>query len=99
VTIDLADANTRLQRAGVARELRALLRKVGRDGVILEDVWTGEQRESRCDVLIDAGHRLAEDSLYVARPGTLRAGDAVAPRGILEAVLEGRRRALDVERA
>jgi len=99
MTGDLADANTRLQRAGVVRELRALLRKVGRDGVILEDVWTGEQRESRCDVLIDAGHRLAEDSLYDARPGTLRAGDAVAPRGILEAVLEGRRRALDVERA
>jgi hypothetical protein len=28
----------------------------------------------------------------------LRAGDAVAPRTIYEAILEGRRRALDIER-
>lgn len=99
MTGDLADANARLQRAGVVRELRSLLRRILGDRVVLEDVWTGEQREVRCDVVVDAGHRVAEDSLYLARPGTLRAGDAVAPRGILEAVLEGRRRALDVERA
>ena len=99
MTGDLADANTRLQRSGVSRELRALLRTINSDSVVLEDVWTGEEREIRCDVIVDAGPRVAEESLYVARPGTLRAGDAVAPRGILEAVLEGRRRALDVERA
>ena len=37
------------------------------------------------------GHRLPEESLYLHRPGTPRAGDCVAPRTILEAVLEGRR--------
>jgi NADPH-dependent 2,4-dienoyl-CoA reductase/sulfur reductase-like enzyme len=97
MTGDLADANTRLQRIGVRRELRAVLREVRNGRLLLEDVWTGEPREIPCDVLIDAGHRVADDTLYEARPGTLRAGDAVAPRGILEAVLEGRRRALDVE--
>ena len=97
MTGDLADANTRLQRIGVARELRATLREVRNGQLLLEDIWTGEQREIPCDVLVDAGHRIAEDALYEARPGTLRAGDAVTPRGILEAVLEGRRRAQDVE--
>ena len=55
MTGDLADANTRLQRSGVSRELRALLRAINGDCVVLEDVWTGEQREIRCDVIVDAG--------------------------------------------
>jgi mycofactocin system FadH/OYE family oxidoreductase 1 len=96
LTGDLADANTRLQRAGVRRELRGLLRRVDDGHALLEDVWTGQQRRIPCATVIDCGHRLPEESLYLARPGTLRAGDAVAPRGILESVLEGRRRALDI---
>ncbi|GIF52686.1 mycofactocin system FadH/OYE family oxidoreductase 1 [Asanoa ferruginea] len=115
-TGDLAPANTRLQQAGVGRELRSLLRGVGGstssaaegapDGAaagpaphghaVLEDVWTGARREIPCDVLVDCGPRLPEESLYLARPGTPRAGDAVAPRTLYEAVLEGRRRALEV---
>ena len=47
-------------------------------------------------MLVDCGHRLPEETLYLARPGTARAGDCVAPRTALEAVLEGRRRALEV---
>jgi mycofactocin system FadH/OYE family oxidoreductase 1 len=96
LTGDLADANTRLQRAGVRRELRALLRSVDDGHALLEDVWTGEQRRVLCTTLVDCGHRLPDEALYLTRPGTLRAGDAVAPRGILESVLEGRRRALDM---
>ncbi|SBW24331.1 2,4-dienoyl-CoA reductase [Candidatus Protofrankia californiensis] len=93
---DLAPANTRLQRAGVRRQLRVLLRSVGGGRVVLEDVWTGERRVLPCAVLVDCGHRLPEETLYTARPGTPRAGDCVAPRTVLEAVLEGRRRALEV---
>lgn len=93
---DLADANTRLQRAGVRRELRSRLREVADGRAVLEDVWTGERREIACAALVDCGHRLPEESLYAARPGTPRAGDCVAPRTVLEAVLEGRRRALDI---
>ncbi len=95
-TGDLADANTRLQRAGVRRELRSLLRGVAGGQARLEDVWTGEQRSVACAVVVDCSHRLADDALYHERPGTLRAGDCVAPRGVLEAVLDGRRRALEV---
>jgi len=93
---DLADANTRLQRAGVRRELRARLRAVRDGSVLLEDVWTGAVRNVACAVVIDCAHRLAEESLYLERPRTPRAGDCVAPRGMLEAVLEGRRQALEV---
>ena len=96
LTGDLADANVRLQRAGVARERRALLREATEGAVRLEDVWTGETRRVPAAVVVDCGHRLPEEALYQARPGTPRAGDCVAPRTALEAVLEGRRRALEL---
>jgi mycofactocin system FadH/OYE family oxidoreductase 1 len=90
---DLADANVRLQRAGVSRERRSLLRSAGGGTALLQDVWTGEQRRIDCAVLIDCGHRLPDEDLYERRPGTVRAGDCVAPRSVHEAVLEGRRTA------
>jgi 2,4-dienoyl-CoA reductase (NADPH2) len=91
LTGDLADANVRLQRAGVTRELRSLLREVPGDGTaLLEDVWTGAQRRIACAVLVDCGHRLPSETLYLARPGTPRAGDCVAPRTVAEAIREGR---------
>ena len=90
---DLADANVRLQRAGVTRAPRSLLRDAGGGTALLEDVWTGEQRRVDCAVLVDCGHRLPEEDLYQRRPGTVRAGDCVAPRSVHEAVLEGRRAA------
>lgn len=93
---DLADANTRLARAGVRRELRARFREAADGHAQLEDVWTGEQRSIPCAVLVDCSHRVPDESLYLARPGTPRAGDCVAPRSVLEAILEGRRRALEL---
>jgi 2,4-dienoyl-CoA reductase (NADPH2) len=90
-TGDLAEANARLQRAGVVRELRSLLRAVAGDRVLLEDRWTAEQRTVDCAFVVHCGHRLPEQTLYLHRPGTPRAGDCVAPRTVLEAVLEGRR--------
>jgi hypothetical protein len=95
-TGDLADANVRLQRAGVTRELRSLLREVGDGTALLEDVWTGVQRRIDCAVLVDCGHRLPDGELYRQRPGTPRAGDCVAPRTILEALLDGRRAAMSI---
>jgi mycofactocin system FadH/OYE family oxidoreductase 1 len=94
LTGDLADCNTRLQQAGVTRELKSLLRRASGGAALLEDVWTGTQRSVPADVVVDCGHRLPLEDLYVT--GLPRAGDCVAPRTILEAVLEGRRRALDV---
>ncbi|HUY47862.1 MAG TPA: mycofactocin system FadH/OYE family oxidoreductase 1 [Streptosporangiaceae bacterium] len=96
LTGDLAEANSRLQRAGVLRELRSLLRAVADDHVLLEDRWTGEQRTVDCALVVHCGHRLPEQTLYLHRPGTLRVGDCVAPRTVLEAVLEARRVALAI---
>jgi 2,4-dienoyl-CoA reductase (NADPH2) len=75
-TGDLVPANTRLQQAGVSRELCSLLLDV-RDGrAVLEHVWTGERREIDCALAIDCGHRGAR-----TRPRGRRAGRAVRPRG------------------
>jgi 2,4-dienoyl-CoA reductase (NADPH2) len=96
LTGDLAEANSRLQRAGVTRELRSLLRAVADGHVLLEDRWTGEQRTVGCGFVVHCGHRLPDQALYLHRPGTRRAGDCVAPRTVLEAVLEARRTALAI---
>ena len=95
-TGDLADANSRLQRAGVTRQLRSLIRSAGNGHVEVEDVWTGETSSLPAATIVDCGPRLPDDSLYRALgdPGIPRIGDCVAPRSILEAVLEGRRAAL-----
>jgi 2,4-dienoyl-CoA reductase (NADPH2) len=91
LTGDLADANVRLQRAGVTRELRARLREVSGGTALLEDVWTGARRQVDCAAVVDCGHRLPAEDLYLSRPGTPRAGDCVAPRSVAEAIREGRR--------
>ena len=101
---DLADANTRLQQAGVVRILSSLLRAVTLEGAVIEQRWTREQRVVPTDLVVDAGHRLAEEQLYEALVGAdaslrdelVRAGDCVAPRTVHEAILEGRRAALTV---
>jgi hypothetical protein len=92
-TGDLAPANTRLARAGVARELRSVLREVRGGRAVLEHVWTGERRSVDCALVVDCGPRLPADDLWAARPHLPRAGDCVAPRTVHEAVLEGRRAA------
>jgi 2,4-dienoyl-CoA reductase (NADPH2) len=93
-TGDLAPANTRLQAAGVALEKRSLLRCARAGEVELEDRFTGERRPFRVAALVDAGHRLADDRLWrETGERVARAGDAVAPRTVYEATLEGRRAA------
>ncbi|MFM8267427.1 MAG: mycofactocin system FadH/OYE family oxidoreductase 1 [Ilumatobacteraceae bacterium] len=85
---DLAPANGRLQRAGVRIERRAVVRAVTEVGVIADDRFTGERRIIPAAAVIDCGFRLPSAPL----PGAHHAaGDCVAPRTLLEAVLEGRR--------
>ncbi len=100
LTGDLADANVRLQRAGVTRRLRSRVRAVGAGQVEVVDAWTGERCQLPAALLVDCGHRLPDDALYrqLRDPAVLRAGDCVAPRSILSAVLEGRRAALQLLR-
>ncbi|MFH8447309.1 mycofactocin system FadH/OYE family oxidoreductase 1 [Streptomyces sp. NPDC018026] len=96
LTGDLADANTRLQRAGVELVKRSVPRVARAGELVVEDVMTGRLRTLGCASVVHCGHRLPDETLFLARPGTLRAGDCVAPRTLYEAVLEGRRAALDL---
>ena len=61
------------------------------DQCVLEDRFTGEQREVGLRVRGRLRAPAARPTLWLHRPGTPRAGDAVAPRTIYEAVLEARR--------
>jgi mycofactocin system FadH/OYE family oxidoreductase 1 len=103
-TGDLAPANVRLQQRGVRIERRAVPRAVRTtaDGglvVELEDRFSGERRTVEAVAVVDCGHRLPEDALWAAAGERhLRAGDCVAPRTVLDAVLEGRRAALALDR-
>ena len=94
-TGDLAPANVRLAQQGARIERRSLLRSVHADHVVVEDRFTGLHRDIACVALVDCGFRLPTDAL----PGVhLQAGDCVAPRTIHEAILEGRRAALAIDR-
>jgi mycofactocin system FadH/OYE family oxidoreductase 1 len=99
-TGDLAPANVRLQQAGVAIAKRSVVCSVDTESVVVEHRDSGETSTLPAAVLVDAGHRLPEDTLFrtvsAARPGVFVAGDAVAPRTILESVLEGRRVAMNL---
>ena len=92
-TGDLAPANVRLQQRGARIERRSLLRAVRAGEVELEDRFSGERRTVACAALVDCGFRLPNEPLPTAHH---RVGDCVAPRTILEAVLEGRRAALAI---
>jgi 2,4-dienoyl-CoA reductase (NADPH2) len=65
--------------------------------VHVDDRFTGGPRTIAAAVLIDSGHRLPDDGLWRATGERHpRAGDALAPRTIHEAILEARRRAVEV---
>jgi len=91
---DLGDANGRLARSGVTMHRRSVLRSVAPTTATLEDRFTARRYELDVVAVVDAGHRLpaasASGDLGVAADGRW-VGDAVAPRTVHEAVLEGRR--------
>jgi 2,4-dienoyl-CoA reductase (NADPH2) len=92
-TGDLAPANTRLAQRGVRIERRAVLRTALPGAVEIDDRFSGARRKVECVALVDCGFRLPTDPMPDVHH---QAGDCVAPRTILEAVLEGRRTALSL---
>ncbi|HVV29450.1 MAG TPA: mycofactocin system FadH/OYE family oxidoreductase 1 [Mycobacteriales bacterium] len=96
-TGDLAAASGRLARAGVTLHKRSRLLDASSGGVVIEDRYTGATTNVPAALVVDAGPALPHASLADGREVAV-AGDAVAPRTIAEAVLEGRRAALAVER-
>lgn len=97
---DLPGANARLARAGVEVVKHATVKVVDGSGVVIGDRFSEERRLVPGALLVDAGHRSAEDGLYHSlsperrASGVVVAGDALAPRTVHKAVLEGRRAAL-----
>ncbi len=108
-TGDLAPANVRLAQSGVQVERRSVVRGVSRTPeslvVLVQDRFSGAERDIQAAAVVDAGFRLPDDGLEnhrlvqlgAANASTVIAvGDCVAPRTLLEAILEGRRAALQI---
>jgi hypothetical protein len=53
----------------------------------VEDRFDGEQSELECDLVADAAFDMPAGASFASRA----VGDALAPRGVYSAVLEGRR--------
>jgi 2,4-dienoyl-CoA reductase (NADPH2) len=84
-TGDLADANARLERAGVERVLFSRLESVGGGTAVAADVHHGGRRELPATTVVDCAHRLPDTTLRGRR-----IGDCMAPRTVHEAVREAR---------
>jgi 2,4-dienoyl-CoA reductase (NADPH2) len=97
MTGDLADGNTRLLRAGVTRHTSRVVREVHAGWAVTEDRFTGTREDVACGVLVHCGYRVPEDDVHRPGNGATRLGDCVAPRTVLEAVLEARRAADDLD--
>ncbi len=95
-TGDLAPANVRLAQRGAAVQRRSVVRAVEkRDAnfvVRVQDRFSGALTEIECAAVVDAGFRLPTAPMN----GAVQIGDCVAPRTILEAILEARRAALSI---
>ena len=95
-TGDLAPANVRLAQRGVHIQRRSVVRAVQKRNanfvVRVQDRFSGELTEIECAAVVDAGFRLPTPAMN----GAVQVGDCVAPRTILEAILEARRAAVNL---
>ncbi len=89
LTGDLVAANARLASLNVTLLTHHVVVALREGGVVLEDRFNGDLQECAVDVVVDAGF----DRPSSHARGDVVVGDAVAPRTILAAVLEGRRAA------
>jgi 2,4-dienoyl-CoA reductase (NADPH2) len=99
-TGDLAPANVRLAQHGVTVLRRSLPRSVSKSPggaliVRVQDRFSGQFDEVECVAVVDAGFRLPTEPIVTTVP-VIAAGDCVAPRTVLEAVLDGRRAAAQI---
>lgn len=92
---DLAPSQGRLHGNAIRLVKRAVVRRVGAESVTVEDRFTGIQSQIPAALLVACGHRVPN---LVLDPGEhfAQIGDRVAPRTVLEAVLEARRAVLSL---
>lgn len=102
-TGDLAPANVRLAQRGVTVRRRSIVRSVEANGdrlaVRVQDRFSGEVAVLDATAVVDCGFRLPTEPITDASGRQVAehlVGDCVAPRTLLEAVLEGRRAALEI---
>src|ERR1019366_4027138 len=89
---DLVAANARLAAGGASVVLHAAAVGIAGGAVVVQDRFAGFMTTIPASQCVDAGHQLPGRDW----PAPVRAiGDAVAPRGILAAMLEARRAALE----
>ncbi len=92
---DLASASTRLAQAGVHIVKRSEVIAVGNGTATIESRVDGSRQVIAAVAVIDAGHRVpSRHAPALADAGATLVGDAVAPRSLYEAMLEGRRAAI-----
>jgi len=95
-TGDLAPANVRLAQRGTQVQRRSVVRAVEKRAanfiVRVQDRFSGALTEIECVAVVDSGFRLPTAPMT----GAVQIGDCVAPRTILEAILEARRAALTI---
>jgi 2,4-dienoyl-CoA reductase (NADPH2) len=84
---DLVGANERLARLKVRVMRHSVVVAIERGHARIEDRFDGEQSEVECNLVADAAYDLPAGA-HLSSP---TAGDALAPRGVYAAVLEGRR--------
>lgn len=90
----LSPAALRLAEAGITTRRRERVVGVSNGHVQVEGIYTSQTDELPAEILVDCGFRLPADNLWQSmRLGLDRAGDVIAPRGIQEAILDGRRAA------
>ncbi|MEI8050022.1 MAG: mycofactocin system FadH/OYE family oxidoreductase 1 [Actinomycetes bacterium] len=88
---DLVAANARLAGRGVEIVAHSEVVAVRNGAATIQDRYTGAMREIQTRGIVDAGHRLPRTTDLAEAEGLVFVGDAVAPRSIYEAILEGRR--------
>jgi mycofactocin system FadH/OYE family oxidoreductase 1 len=87
---DLAPSQGRLHGNAIRLVKRAIVRRVDAEVVTIEDRFTGIESQIPASVLVACGHRVPNLALDPDER-LPQIGDRVAPRSVLEAVLEARR--------
>ncbi len=94
---DLAPSQGRLHGSGIVLVKRVILRKISVGSVTVEDRFSGLQSVIPATAVVLCGHRVPDLTLD-SHERLIQIGDRVAPRTVLEAVLEARRAAFALPR-
>ena len=90
----------RILKAGISIETGKALARIGNESVVIECVYTGEQRDLQAATVVMVTSRTPNDDLYHDLAGEVdveRIGDCLAPGTIATAVYSGHRYAREMD--